>query len=812
MRVIEKLQRIFFNIHGQLLEHVVGDHPVLIQRILLAVSLQTDTLAHLLHDIDVLGPVLIDGLQHADALDLPHPLRRRKLFFLLLIHPDGIVQDLLLKIFHADPVLLLCRDRDRLGEREDPADLFVQMRQIPVARITGFFGIFFYIVVNDVPDHLHDRRSEILALQHLLPLIIDDLALVVHDLVIIQQPFTDAKVILLNSSLRSLDRAGKRLIRDRLTLGQTKRLKHALHPVAAEDPHQIVFHRDIENRFAGVSLTSASASQLVIDTACLMSLRADDLEPAERGNAFAQLDIGTTASHVGRDRDRSALTGLRDNIRLTLMELGVQDGMWDAAALQHRADMLGILYRDRADQYRLTLCVRLDDILDRRVVFLLLGLEDHIRMVDSGDFTVGRDLDDVHTVDVLELALFRLGGTGHAGLFLIFVEEVLERDRRECTALAFDLNVLLSLDGLMQAVGITASGHQTAGELVYDDNLIVLDHIVLIARHQVMRLQRGIDMMQDLRVLRIAEVLELEVLLSFDDTLRSKVTALLLLIDDEIAFLLDLLLHELRKLGSVPDDAALLQAGREEIGLLIQARGLAAPSGNDQRRTRFINQDGVDLVNDRVMQSALNHSLLINDHVVAEIVESELVIGPIRNIAIVGLFAGCIVHVIQNAADGQAQETVDLSHPLSVTVCQVIVDRDDVDALALQSVQIRRQQSDLRLAFTGLHLGDTPLMQDYTADQLHVEMLGMQDPVRGLPHDRVSFRQKVVERLSAGKPLPELIGLGAKLRVGKLLHCFIITLYLRNDRRQPLDLAVSRAAEYLLKKTHYCTSDSFYTP
>ena len=53
-----------------------------------------------------------------------------------------------------------------------------------------------------------------------------------------------------------------------------------------------------------------------------------------------------------------------------------------------------------------------------------------------------------------------------------------------------------------------------------------------------------------------------------------------------------------------------------------------------------------------------------------------------------------------------AEEAVNLAHPLRVATGQVVVDRDDVDALALERVQIGGQRGDERLAFAGLHLGD----------------------------------------------------------------------------------------------------------
>ena len=46
-----------------------------------------------------------------------------------------------------------------------------------------------------------------------------------------------------------------------------------------------------------------------------------------------------------------------------------------------------------------------------------------------------------------------------------------------------DVHVLLGLDGLMQALGVPAAEHQTAGELIDDDDLAVLDDVVDVALH-----------------------------------------------------------------------------------------------------------------------------------------------------------------------------------------------------------------------------------------------------------------------------------------------------------------------------------------
>ena len=104
-------------------------------------------------------------------------------------------------------------------------------------------------------------------------------------------------------------------------------------------------------------------------------------------------------------------------------------------------------------------------------------------------------------------------------------------------------------------------------------------------------------------------------------------------------------------------------------------------------------------------------------------------------------------------AGGQAQEAVDLAHPLGVALGQVVVDRDDVHALAGERVQIDRQGGDQRLAFAGLHLGDLAVVQHHAADQLHVEMAQAEHALGGLAHHGEGFGQQVVQRRAVGQAL-----------------------------------------------------------
>ena len=112
-----------------------------------------------------------------------------------------------------------------------------------------------------------------------------------------------------------------------------------------------------------------------------------------------------------------------------------------------------------------------------------------------------------------------------------------------------------------------------------------------------------------------------------------------------------------------------------------------------------------------------------------------------------------VVQVVLDDADGHAEEAVDPAHPLRVAAGEVVVDRDDVDALALERVEIGRQRGDERLAFAGLHLGDLALVQDGAADELDVEVPHVQHAAAGLADDGKRLGQQVVERLALGEPL-----------------------------------------------------------
>ena len=103
------------------------------------------------------------------------------------------------------------------------------------------------------------------------------------------------------------------------------------------------------------------------------------------------------------------------------------------------------------------------------------------------------------------------------------------------------------------------------------------------------------------------------------------------------------------------------------------------------------------------------------------------------------------------------------AHPVRVALGQIIVDRDDVDALAGERVQIHGQRRDQRFAFAGLHFGDFAAMQHDAADQLDIEMPHVEDAAAGFAHGGEGGDQQIVERGALRELFPEHDGLRGQL-------------------------------------------------
>ena len=569
-----------------------------------------------------------------------------------------------------------------------------------------------------------------------------------------------------------------------LILRNSKRTEHTHQTLRTKQAHQIIFQRNVKSRFTRVSLSSGTTAQLIVNTSRFMALCTDNLQSARLFGYLIQLNIGTTTCHIGSNRNGTCLSGFCYNLSLFLMEFGVQYGVLDAFLAEHFAQKLRSLNRNRTNQNRLFFCMSLFDRFHNGFIFFFLRHIYSIIQIDTLHRTVCGNFHNVHTVNITELFFFGKSSTRHSGLFLIFVKEILEGDRGKRLALTFYLHMLFRFNRLMQTIGVAASRHNTSGKLIYNQNLIIFYDIILITEHQIVRTQCQIYIVLDLQIFRIRQVFNVEKFLYFLHTIGCQRYNLIFLIDNEITCLGNLLTHDCRHLCHLTAGLASLQLMCQNVTNFIKLCGFSALSGNNQRSTSLINQYRVHLIDDGVIQLSLYQLLFINDHVVTQIVKTKFVVRNIRNITGI-LFSSLIVfHRIENDTNLQTEKFMDFSHPLRITLCQIVIDCDNVHTFSFQCIQISRKCGNKCLTFTGTHLCDTSLMQNHATDQLHTIMFHIQHSSCSLTDRRICLRQKIIQCLSLTETFFKFSRLALKFLVTQRNHlrsqCFYF-IYSTND-------------------------------
>ena len=380
----------------------------------------------------------------------------------------------------------------------------------------------------------------------------------------------------------------------------------------------------------------------------------------------------------------------------------------------------------------------------------------------------------------MELGRLRHRRAGHAGELGIEAEIILERDRGERLVLVLDGDVLFRLERLVKALGIAAALHHPAGELVDDDHLVIAHDVVRVAREEFVRAERLVGVMRQRDVVNVIERaglhqarFEQQRLDALDARVRQRHGALLLVL--------------LVILG--------LKIGDELVDLAIKLGRILGGAGNDERRARLVDQDRIDLVDNRVVERALHHLLEPELHVVAEIVEAELVVGAVGHVGRIGLAPLVVVEAVDDAADLEAEEAVDLPHPLAVALGKIVVHRDDMDALAGQRVEIDRKGRDQGLALAGLHLGDHAAVEDDAAHELDVEMALAERALGRLAHGGESGNQQIVDVFAVLVAFLQRFGAAAEIvvREGGQLGLELVDLV--DQRAQALDVTIVRGTK-----------------
>ncbi len=129
-------------------------------------------------------------------------------------------------------------------------------------------------------EHLEHLGLQVGAGERCVAQAVDDLALLVHHVVVLEQVLADVEVVRLDPLLRAADRAGHQRVLDDLALLDAQRSMMAGDALGAEEAHEVVLERQEEARRAGIALAAGAAAQLAVDAARLVALGAEDVQPA----------------------------------------------------------------------------------------------------------------------------------------------------------------------------------------------------------------------------------------------------------------------------------------------------------------------------------------------------------------------------------------------------------------------------------------------------------------------------------------------------------------------------------------------------
>ncbi len=135
-------------------------------------------------------------------------------------------------------------------------------------------------------EHLDGPGPQVLALEDLAAPGVDHLALLVHDLVVLEDVLADLGVAGLDGVLRPLDGLGHHLGLDRHVLGE-RPAHDPVHGARGEEAHQLVLEREEEAALARVALAAGPAPELVVDAAGLVALGAEHVQAAELADLVA---------------------------------------------------------------------------------------------------------------------------------------------------------------------------------------------------------------------------------------------------------------------------------------------------------------------------------------------------------------------------------------------------------------------------------------------------------------------------------------------------------------------------------------------
>ncbi len=277
----------------------------------------------------------------------------------------------------------------------------------------------------------------------------------------------------------------------------------------------------------------------------------------------------------------------------------------------------------------------------------------------------------------------------------------------------------------------------------------------------------------------------------------------------------DALFREQHRAGLEVDGVVhvFLQPRRDAGEGVVDVSAFLRRPADDEGRSRLVDEDVVDLVDDGVVQLPLDAAVQRSRHVVAQVVEAELVIRAVGHVGGVCLPSRArhqVLHV-QRVADlllahqersvvledahGEAEPRQRPPVPLGVALGEIVVDGDQMGAAPLERVQVQRDGRDQRLALAGLQFGDLARLKDRRAHELHVVRALAHRAADGLTRDGERLGQDVIERLAVLQAPAKFVCLRPQRLVRERLNFGFEVIDRGDDGLELLELLLVAVAE-----------------
>ena len=209
--------------------------------------------------------------------------------------------------------------------------------------------------------------------------------------------------------------------------------------------------------------------------------------------------------------------------------------------------------------------------------------------------------------------------------------------------LFLDLDAFFGFDSLVQTVTPLATFHEATGEFVDDNDLAFFDNVVHVGNVQAVGFERVVDQVRPVHVTGSVKRLHTRHLFSFSDAVFGQRRGVIFLVDDIV-------------------DRSFERPG-DAVRFSIFRRVLMCWTRDNQRSSRFIDQNVVNFIDDREREWSLGLLSLFGEsivtaggrpHVVAQVIKTKFVVGSVSNVALVCLLTFGCRHVALNGANGQA--------------------------------------------------------------------------------------------------------------------------------------------------------------